>query len=182
LSRIGKLPVKIPQGVEVSVTGRQIEVKGSKGSLARELPIEIVVDVKENEVHVSPKEDSKENKNVKALWGLYRVLVNNMVTGVSQGYKRELEIVGVGYKAELKGRDLAVSVGFASPKPYKAPDGITFTLDSPNKITIQGIDKQKVGQVAADIRRIRPPEPYKGKGIRYLGEQIRRKVGKAAGK
>lgn len=105
-----------------------------------------------------------------------------MVTGVSQGYKRELEIVGVGYKAELKGKDLAVSVGFASPKPYKAPDGITFTLDNPNKITIQGIDKQKVGQVAADIRRIRPSEPYKGKGIRYLGEQIRRKVGKAAGK
>jgi large subunit ribosomal protein L6 len=179
LSRIGKLPVKIPQGVEVSITGQRIEVKGSKGTLVRNYPKELYVEVKDSEVHVTPKE---ENKNTKALWGLYRVLINNMVIGVSQGYKRDLEIVGVGYKAELKGKDLAVSVGFASPKPFKAPEGIAFTLDNPNKITIQGIDKQIVGQVAADIRRIRPPEPYKGKGIRYLGEQVRRKVGKAAGK
>lgn len=182
MSRIGKLPVKIPQGVEVSIAGQRIEIKGTKGVLVRECPDEIVVEVKDNEIHVNPKEANTEKKSVKALWGLYRVLLNNMVIGVSQGYKRELEIVGVGYKAELKGRDLAVSVGFASPKPFKAPDGITFTLENQNKITIQGIDKQQVGQVAADIRRIRPPEPYKGKGIRYLGEQIRRKVGKAAGK
>lgn len=179
MSRIGKLPVKIPQGVEVSIAGQRIEIKGSKGTLVRNYPDELYVEVKDNEVHVAPK---VENKNTKALWGLYRVLINNMVIGVSQGYKRDLEIVGVGYKAELKGKDLAVSVGFASPKPFKAPEGITFKLDSPNKITIQGIDKQAVGQVAADIRRIRPPEPYKGKGIRYMGEQVRRKVGKAAGK
>lgn len=179
MSRIGKVPVNIPNGVQISVSGQKIEVKGSKGTLSREFPEDLKIEVTGNQVKVSP---AIESENVKALWGLYKVLVENMVIGVSQGYKKELEIVGVGYKAELKGKDLTIYAGYSSPKLFKAPNGVTFTVDGGTKIAIQGIDKQVVGQAAADIRRIRPPEPYKGKGIRYLGEQIRRKAGKTAGK
>jgi large subunit ribosomal protein L6 len=179
LSRIGKVPVKIPGGVQVSVVGQKIEVKGSKGTLSREFPRDLKIEVKDNQVFVSP---AIQSENVKALWGLYKVLIDNMVIGVSQGYKKILEVVGVGYKAELKGKDLSVAAGFSSPKMFKARQGVTFTVDGGTKITVEGIDKELVGQAAADIRRIRPPEPYKGKGIRYLDEKIRRKAGKTAGK
>ncbi|NLP01281.1 MAG: 50S ribosomal protein L6 [Fibrobacter sp.] len=179
MSRIGKVPVKIPGGVQVSVVGQKIEVKGSKGTLSREFPRDLKIEVKDNQVFVSP---AIQSENVKALWGLYKVLIDNMVIGVSQGYKKILEVVGVGYKAELKGKDLSVAAGFSSPKMFKARQGVTFTVDGGTKITVEGIDKELVGQAAADIRRIRPPEPYKGKGIRYLDEKIRRKAGKTAGK
>jgi large subunit ribosomal protein L6 len=173
------VPVKIPGGVQVSVVGQKIEVKGSKGTLSREFPRDLKIEVKDNQVFVSP---AIQSENVKALWGLYKVLIDNMVIGVSQGYKKTLEIVGVGYKAELKGKDLSVAAGFSSPKLFKARQGVTFTVDGGTKITVEGIDKELVGQAAADIRRIRPPEPYKGKGIRFLDEKIRRKAGKTAGK
>lgn len=179
MSRIGKIPVKIPSGVQVSITGQKIEVKGSKGTLSKDVPQDLSIDFKDSEISLTP---ATENENVKALWGLYRVLIDNMVIGVSHGYRKELEIHGVGYKAEMKGKDLNISVGFSSPKLFKAPKGLTFTVDNQTKIVIEGIDKETVGQAAADIRRIRPPEPYKGKGIRYVNEQIRRKAGKAAGK
>jgi large subunit ribosomal protein L6 len=179
LSRIGKIPVNIPTGVQVSINGQKVEVKGAKGTLSRDVPRDLNIVFKNNEISITP---ASENENVKALWGLYRVLIDNMVVGVSKGYRKDLEIHGVGYKAEMKGKDLNISAGFSSPKFFKAPKGLTFACDGLTKIVIEGIDKELVGQVAADIRRIRPPEPYKGKGIRYLGEQIRRKEGKAAGK
>lgn len=179
MSRIGKIPVNIPTGVQVSINGQMVEVKGTKGTLSREVPKDLNVEFKNNEISITP---ATENDNVKALWGLYRVLIDNMVIGVSQGYRKDLEIHGVGYKAEMKGKDLNISVGYSSPKYFKVPAGLTFAVENLTKIVIQGIDKETVGQAAADIRRIRPPEPYKGKGIRYLGEQIRRKEGKAAGK
>lgn len=179
MSRIGKVPVNIPTGVQVSLNDQKIEVKGSKGTLVRDFPEDLAIEIKDSIVTITP---ATENENVKALWGLYRMLVENMVIGVSQGYKKELEIIGVGYKAELKGQDLSISAGYSSPKMFKAPEGIKFTVENATKISVEGISKELVGQTAADIRRIRPPEPYKGKGIRYLGEQIRRKAGKTAGK
>lgn len=179
MSRIGKVPVNVPTGVQVTINGQKVDVKGSKGSLSREVPSDLSVQLKDNEIIVAPV---TENENVKALWGLYRVLIDNMIVGVSKGYRKELEIQGVGYKAEMKGKDLNVIVGFSSPKFVKVPAGITFAVENQTKIVIDGIDKQAVGQIAAEIRKIRPPEPYKGKGIRYVGEQVRRKVGKAAGK
>lgn len=179
MSRIGKVPVSVPSGVQVSINGQKVEVKGNKGTLSHDVPKDLSVVLKDGTVQVMP---STESENVKALWGLYRVLIDNMIIGVSKGYRKELEIHGVGYKAEMKGKDLNISVGFSSPKLFKAPQGLTFGVENQTKIIIEGIDKQMVGQAAADIRRIRPPEPYKGKGIRYVGEQIRRKAGKAAGK
>jgi large subunit ribosomal protein L6 len=179
LSRIGKVPVKIPKGIEVVIKGQSIEVKGVKGTLKRDMPSEIKAEVKDEEIHVTT---ALEQEGVKAMWGLYRQLINNMVVGCSVGYKKELEIVGVGYKAELKGKDINVSAGYSSPKFYKAPVGISLSVENQTKIVIQGIDKEVVGQVAADIRSIRPPEPYKGKGIKYANEKIRRKAGKTAGK
>lgn len=179
MSRIGKIPVKIPTGVQVTVNGQKVEVKGNKGVLAREVPKDLSINFKDSEISLTP---AVENENVKSLWGLYRVLIDNMVVGVSKGYRKELEIHGVGYKVELKGKDLNVSVGFSSPKLFKVPKGLTFAVENQTKVIIEGIEKESVGQAAADIRRIRPPEPYKGKGIRYVGEKIRRKAGKAAGK
>ena len=179
MSRIGKIPIKIPDGVQVTVKGRQVEVKGKKGTLVREVNEGLTVAVSDGIVTVQPV---VENETIKAIWGLNRVLLNNMVVGVSDGYKKELEIVGVGYKAEMKGKDVQLAVGHSSPVLYKAPDGIAINVENQVKISIEGIDKEKVGQTAAEIRRVRPPEPYKGKGIRYFGEQIRRKAGKTAGK
>jgi len=178
LSRIGKQPVKIPNGVSVSVNGQQIEVKGPKGTLKREITDGIGIEVAKEEIVFKP---TIENETIKAMWGLNRVLVQNMVTGVAEGYKKELEIVGVGYKAEMKGKDVNLLVGHSSPVLYTPRDGISISVENQVKINIEGIDKEKVGQTAAEIRRVRPPEPYKGKGIRYFGEQIRRKAGKTAG-
>ena len=175
MSRLGKIPVAVPAGVQVKFDGQRVEIKGTKGTLTRVLPPEIKAEVKDGKVHFTPK---AEGENVKALWGLYRTLVSNMISGVSLGYRKELEIVGVGYKAEQKGKDLQISVGYSRPIPVKAPKGIAFSVENQTKIIIDGIDKELVGQVASDIRKIRPPEPYKGKGIRYLGERIRKKVGK----
>jgi large subunit ribosomal protein L6 len=179
VSRIGKLPVKVPGGVTVTVSGRKVEVKGGKGTLSREVPPEVKVEFADGSITLTP---AIEAENTKALWGLYRVLISNMVVGVTAGYKIELEIVGVGYKAEMKGKDLLIAAGLSETVLFKARPGLDYKTDGPNKIVVEGIDKEKVGQAAADIRRIRPPEPYKGKGIRYAGEQVRRKAGKTAGK
>lgn len=179
MSRLGKIPVAIPNGVQVKLDGQRIEIKGAKGTLTRVVPDKLTVEVKDNAIHLAP---NSTDEDVKAFWGLYRVLISNMVTGVSAGFKIELEIQGVGYKAELKGKDLNISAGFSSPVLFKARPGVTFTVEGGVKIAVEGLDNQAVGQAAADIRRIRPPEPYKGKGIRYLGEAVRRKAGKAAGK
>jgi large subunit ribosomal protein L6 len=176
MSRIGKMPVPVPSGVDVSVSGQQVAVKGPKGALARTFPERVQVKVEDGVATVTRDGDSRESK---ALHGLSRALLANMVTGVSQGFTRQLEIIGVGYRAALKGRDLEMQLGFSHPVPFAAPEGITFEVPEPTKIVISGIDKEAVGQVAANIRKIRPPEPYKGKGIRYAGEQIRRKAGKA---
>ena len=179
MSRIGKLPVMIPKGVQVAVKGQLVEIKGTKGVLSREVNNGLTIDVTSGAITLKP---NIENDSIKAMWGLNRVLLQNMMVGVSEGYKRELEIVGVGYKAEMKGRDVNLIVGHSSPVLYHPRDGITISVDNQVKITVEGIDKEKVGQTAAEIRRVRPPEPYKGKGIRYAGEALRRKAGKTAGK
>ena len=169
----------VPGGVTVKADGGKVEVKGPKGTLTRDLPPEIKVEVAGNVVNVLP---GVENEKTKAMWGLYRVLVSNMVVGVSEGYRISLEVVGVGYKFEQKGKDVLIAAGLSDTVLFKARPGLEYKLDGAVKMTVEGIDKEKVGQAAADIRRIRPPEPYKGKGIRYAGEQIRRKAGKTAGK
>lgn len=179
MSRLGKKPVAVPQGVQVKIDGQKVEIKGVKGTLTRVLPNEIKAEVKDGAVHFSP---TCEGENVKALWGLHRVLVSNMIVGVTKGYRKELDIIGVGYKAELKGKDLSIAVGYSGPKVFKATPGITYTVDNQTRIAIEGLDKEKVGEVAAEIRKIRKPEPYKGKGIKYTNEYIRRKAGKVAGK
>ncbi|MBN1576418.1 MAG: 50S ribosomal protein L6 [Chitinispirillaceae bacterium] len=179
MSRIGKVPVQIPQGVQVTVKGQNVEIKGPKGVFSRDVHPELAVAVEADAVHLKPQ---VQNDSVKALWGLNRVLIRNMIVGVTAGYRKELEIVGVGYKAELKGKDLTLTIGFSEPIVYKAPEGIRLNVENQTKIIIEGIDKEKVGQTAAEIRCLRPPEPYKGKGIRYVGEHIRRKAGKTAGK
>jgi large subunit ribosomal protein L6 len=179
LSRIGKLPIPIPDGVEVKVDGQKVSVKGAKGALSRTMPDKVKVVVEDNVVRC---ERIGVDKKADAAWGLSRVLVYNMVAGVTQGFAKNLEIVGVGYRAEVKGKDLSLAVGYSNPVMVAPPAGITFKTEGPTKITVEGIDKVLVGQVAADIRAVRPPEPYKGKGIKYAGEQILRKAGKAAGK
>jgi large subunit ribosomal protein L6 len=179
VSRIGKLPVKLPSGVTVKVDGSKVEVKGGKGTLTRAVPPELKVEVADGAVHISP---AMETEQTKALWGLTRVLINNMVVGVSVGYKIDLEVVGVGYKFEQKGKDMLIAAGLSETVLFKARPGLEYRADGPTKMSVEGIDKEKVGQAAADIRRIRPPEPYKGKGIRYAGERIRKKAGKTAGK
>ena len=179
MSRIGKLPIPVPSGVDLSMSGTTLTVKGPKGSLTQEVHPDITVNIGDGEVTVSRGDDEREHR---ALHGLFRSLIANMVVGVTQGYVRRLEIVGVGYRAALRGSNgLTLQMGFSHPVEFDAPDGITFEVPTPTRITINGIDKQVVGQVAANIRKIRKPEPYKGKGIRYEGEQVRRKSGKAAG-
>lgn len=176
MSRVGKKPVELPAGVDVEVEGSAVKVKGSKGELERTFNERISFDVSDDVVTVTRPDDSRESR---ALHGLSRALLNNMVVGVSAGFVKELEIQGVGYRASLKGRDVELLVGFSHPVVVEAPDGITFEVPDQNKIIVSGIDKEQVGQVAASIRKVRPPEPYKGKGIRYVGEYVRRKAGKA---
>jgi large subunit ribosomal protein L6 len=179
LSRLGKIPVAIPAGVQAKLDGQRIEIKGAKGTLARVISPEIKVEIKDKTVLFTP---AAQGDQVKALWGLNRMLIENMMIGVSQGYRKELEIVGVGYKAELKGKDLQIAAGYSKPTLFKSRPGISYAVEGQTKIIIEGADKESVGQTAAEIRMIRKPEPYKGKGIKYAGEHIRRKAGKVAGK
>ncbi len=178
MSRIGKQPVALPKGVEVSVDGATVRVKGPKGELSLEVHPEMAVAVEDGEIKVTRPSDQARHK---ALHGLTRSLVSNMVEGVTDGFTRTLEIVGVGYRAEKKGNALGLSLGFSHPVQFDPPSGINIEVPNPTTVVVQGADKQMVGQVAAVIRGYRPPEPYKGKGIRYQGEQIRRKAGKTAG-
>ena len=178
MSRIGNAPIAIPDGVDVSVSGRDVTVKGSKGELSITLPGEITASVEDGTFTAVRPDDSGENK---AMHGLARTLVANMVTGVSEGFTKKLEIVGVGYRAAAKGSNaLEMQLGFSHPVHIQAPEGIEFEVPQQTEIIVKGIDKQLVGQVAADIRKWRKPEPYKGKGIKYEGERIIRKAGKAA--
>ncbi|MEE8456520.1 MAG: 50S ribosomal protein L6 [Acidimicrobiia bacterium] len=176
MSRIGSSPISLPSGVEVKVNGDTVVVKGPKGSLTQAVNSAITVVVDDGTVTVSRRDDERQNR---ALHGLTRALINNMVIGVSEGYTKELTAVGVGYRASLKGNTLELLVGFSHPVNIETPEGITIDVPEPTKIIVSGIDKQKVGQVAANIRAVRPPEPYKGKGIRYVDEHVRRKAGKA---
>lgn len=179
MSRIGKKPIVIPQGVTVTQSGQNIKVKGPKGELQTEFHPNITIAVKGNEINVTRPDDSKENK---ALHGLTRALLQNMVTGVTDMYQKTLDIVGVGYRAELKGKNLLLNMGYSHPIYFMPPEGINLQTPTQTQIVISGIDKQLVGMVASKIRSIRKPEPYKGKGIKYSDEQIQRKAGKTAGK
>jgi len=175
MSRIGKKPIPITQGVTVSVAGSTVKVKGPKGELQTALGDLVGVKVENNQVMVEPRDDSKP---ARAAWGMSRTLVNNMVQGVTQGFSRTLEITGVGYRAAAQGAKLQLNLGYSHDVVYEVPKGVTVTTPRPTEIQIAGIDKQQVGQVAAEIRAWRPPEPYKGKGVRYRGEYIHRKEGK----
>ncbi len=175
MSRIGKAPITVPSGVDVKVDGQTVSVKGPKGELAQDLPEPITVTLEEGTVTVNRPDDHRDHRS---LHGLSRSLVNNMVVGVTEGYKQDMEIFGVGYRVVAKGTDLEFSLGYSHTVPVTAPDGISFAVESASKFSISGIDKQQVGQIAANIKRLRKHDPYKGKGIRYAGEQVRRKVGK----
>ncbi len=179
MSRIGKKPIPIPANVQVSIDGQTVRVKGPKGELAREVRPEITLRVEDGTLLV---ERSSEDAQHRAYHGLTRALVANMVTGVTDGYRKALEIIGVGYRAEKKGNALVLNVGYSHQVTYPEPKGITLSTQSPTVVVVEGVDKQQVGQVAAEIRAVRPPEPYKGKGIRYQGEQVRRKAGKTGAK
>ena len=179
MSRIGRSPIPVPAGVSVTVADRAITVAGPKGTLSRDIPGAIAVR-EDSETNTLVVERPDEERMSRALHGLTRSLVANMVTGVTDGFTKDLEIVGVGYRAMARGEgQLELALGFSHPVFVEAPDGVTFEVTTPTRITVRGIDKEKVGQVAADIRRIRKPEPYKGKGVRYLGEVVLRKAGKA---
>jgi large subunit ribosomal protein L6 len=179
MSRIGKKPIAIPKGVTVTVTGSDVKVKGPKGELERVVHSAMTVAVNDGQVAVTRPNDEPQNK---ALHGLTRTLVSNMIEGVTDGFKKQLEIVGVGYKAETRPYGLQLALGFSHPVEYRAPKGIKLSAPQPTSIVIEGANKETVGQVAAELRQLRPPEPYKGKGIKYVGEVIRRKAGKAGGK
>jgi large subunit ribosomal protein L6 len=179
MSRIGRMPVPIPSGVDVTITGREVTVTGPKGKLSLEVAEPIEVSQSDGVITVTRPNDEG---NVRALHGLSRSLVANMVTGVTEGYRKTLEISGTGYRVTAKGKDLEFALGFSHPVNVSAPEGITFSVERPTQFTVSGIDKQLVGEVAANIRKIRPPEPYKGKGVKYQGEVIRRKAGKAGKK
>jgi large subunit ribosomal protein L6 len=179
MSRIGKRPIPLPKGVTVTVEGNTVKVKGPKGELQRTVHPELKVALENGELVVArPSDDARH----KALHGLFRTLVANMVEGTAKGFQKTLELVGVGYKAEKRPYGLQLALGFSHPVEYRAPKGITLSAPQPTQIVIDGADKEIVGQVAAEIRSLRPPEPYKGKGVKYQGEQIRRKAGKAGGK
>ena len=180
MSRIGRLPIDIPQGVEVKIEeGNKVTVKGPKGTLEKNLPVEMEIKLEDNQIVVSRPNDLKK---MKSLHGLTRSLIANMVTGVSQGYEKKLEINGVGYRAQKKGKVITFNLGFSHPVAMTDPEGIETEMDGQNIIIVKGIDKEKVGQYAAEIRELRKPEPYKGKGIKYADEVIRRKVGKTGAK
>ena len=179
MSRIGRRPVPLPKNVTATVDGQTIRVKGPKGELERRLHAAMRVTVEDGNVVVARPSDENEHK---ALHGLTRTLVANMVEGVTRGFQKQLDIVGVGYKAEARPYGLQLALGFSHPVEYRAPKGIKLTAPQPTQILVEGADKEDVGQVAAELRSLRPPEPYKGKGIKYAGEQIRRKAGKAGGK
>lgn len=177
MSRIGKQPIAIPKGVEVSVDGARVAVKGPRGSLEQSFHPDMRIERGDGTLRVERPTDEREHRS---LHGLTRTLLANMVEGVTNGYEKRLEIVGVGYRAALKGKDLELALGFSHPVPFPAPPGIEFEVPAANRIVVRGIDKQLVGEVAAEIRKIRKPEPYKGKGVRYEGEYVRKKAGKAA--
>ena len=179
MSRIGKAPITVPSGVDVTISGRNVSVKGPKGTLSRDIPGDIVVRQEDNTIYVERPNDERTNRS---LHGLSRTLISNMITGVTDGFAKELEIVGVGYRAEAAGTNLRLALGFSHPVIVPAPDGITFEIPVQTRVIVKGIDKELVGQVAANIRSIRKPEPYKGKGVRYLGEHIVRKAGKTGKK
>ena len=177
MSRIGRMPVVVPSGVDVTIDGAQVTVKGPKGTLSHTVAAPITVEKGEGVLDVKRPDDER---NSRSLHGLTRTLVNNMVVGVTDGYEKRLEIVGVGYRVLSKGpTQLEFQLGYSHPIVFNAPDGITFAVENPTRLGVQGIDKQLVGEVAANIRKLRKPEPYKGKGVRYAGEHVRRKVGKA---
>ena len=176
MSRIGRLPIVVPAGVDVKIDGSTVTVKGPKGTLTGTYNSKMAIEMNDGHITVTRPDDTKENR---ALHGLTRTLVANMVTGVHTGYKKELEIVGIGYRAALQGKDLVLNVGYSHQVTMTPPEGITIEVPGPNKIVINGYDKQLVGQFASEVRGVRPPEPYKGKGIKYADEVIRRKEGKA---
>ncbi len=175
MSRVGKNPINIPQGVTVNLEGSKVTVKGSKGELSTDYRNLVVVEQKDNQIIVSPK--GKDNSS-RAFWGTFRALINNLVLGVTNGFSKELEVNGVGYRAAVNGQNLVLNLGYSHDIKYQVPEGIKITCPEPTKIIIEGADKQKVGQVAAEIRSYRKPEPYKGKGIKYKDERIVRKEGK----
>jgi large subunit ribosomal protein L6 len=178
MSRIGRLPVVIPSEVQVNFNGNEIEVKGPKGTLKRSFSKDMEFVMEEGKILIKR---ASEEKTIRALHGTTRSVLNNMVVGVSEGFSKKLEIDGVGYRAEMDGKNLVINVGFSHPVTVTPPDGITFEADTKTRqITVSGFDKEKVGQITADLRKIRPPEPYKGKGIHYLGERLRHKAGKSA--
>ena len=180
MSRIGRLPIPVPSGVEVTLDGQQVTVKGPKGTLSHTIAEPIKIEKSDDgTLQVTRPDDQRESRS---LHGLTRSLVANMVIGVTDGYAKAMEIRGVGYRVAAKGSDLEFALGYSHPVPVAAPEGISFEVQSPTKFVVKGIDKQKVGEVAANIRKLRKPDPYKGKGVRYAGEQIRRKVGKAGKK
>jgi large subunit ribosomal protein L6 len=176
MSRIGRLPIVVPSGVDVTLDGRDVTVKGPKGSL--HLAVASPIEVHQNDGVITVTRPSDEGE-IRALHGLSRSLIANMVTGVTSGYAKTMEIVGVGYRVQAKGKDLEFALGFSHPVLIQPPDGISFRVESPTRFVVEGIDKQQVGEVAANIRKLRKPDPYKGKGVRYSGEVIRRKAGKA---
>lgn len=175
MSRIGKKPVQVPKSVQASVAGQVVKVKGPKGELSVTVVDEIKVAMADGSVEVTPVDDSK---RARAMWGMQRTMIQNLVTGVTEGYKKTLEIQGVGYRAALRGSDLQLNLGYSHEVVFKVPEGIKVETPKPTEVVVTGIDKQKVGQVAAEIRRYRPPEPYQGKGVRLQGEHVVRKEGK----
>lgn len=175
MSRVGNAPIAVPNNVEVKIDGQHVEVKGPKGTMDLDMPEPISASVEDNQIVVARPNDHRNNR---ALHGLTRSLINNLVVGVTEGYKINMEIFGVGYRVQQKGKDLEFSLGYSHPILIEAPEGVTFSVDGNTKLAIEGTDKQQVGQIAANIRRLRKDDPYKGKGIRYEGEQVRRKVGK----
>jgi len=176
MSRIGRLPIPVPSGVDVTIDGPTVNVKGPKGTLSHTVAAPITVErAEDGTLQVQRPNDERESR---ALHGLSRTLIANMITGVTQGYSKTLEIVGVGYRVQARGSDLEFALGYSHPVPVKAPQGITFAVEAPTRFRVEGIDKQQVGEVAAKIRKLRKPDPYKGKGVRYQGEIVKRKVGK----